>query len=327
MNKRILAVVLVLVLMLSMATTSFAAQPSTITTFGGLVEITNVTSEGDPYDDPNYSMDKIEATLGGFTDDARAWENSSLYFADAPVTVTLKKSEDYGIQWYKYYYEGTVEPKATLNKYKTKVYDEDIGEYVEAKASHGTIKLDKPGVYYIYLYTGSPASDDWDTAINLVVGEGTTPATPTTPAQPKPNATPTASTVLVNSISTSFEAYTIEGNNYFKLRDLAQVVNNTEKNFEVEWDGAKNAINLISNAPYTPAGGELAKGDSTSKQAIPTTSTIYKDGVEVKLTAYTIGGNNFFKLRDVAEAFNIGVTWDNATKTVGIDTSIGYVAE
>jgi len=40
---------------------------------------------------------------------------------------------------------------------------------------------------------------------------------------------------------------------------LAQAVNNTEKNFEVTWDAANNAINLISNKPYTPSGGELAK--------------------------------------------------------------------
>lgn len=37
-----------------------------------------------------------------------------------------------------------------------------------------------------------------------------------------------------------------------------------------------------------------------------------------------IGGNNFFKLRDLCKAFNIGVTWDGATKTLGIDTALPY---
>lgn len=175
------------------------------------------------------------------------------------------------------------------------------------------------------------AALDMEASIYIVVEGATTPtpapATATAPAPAPAKATPTASTVLVNNLPTEFEAYTIGGNNYFKLRDLAQVVNNTEKNFEVEWDGAKNAINLISNTAYTPAGGELAKGDNTDKQATLSTSTIYKDGVEVTLTAYTIGGNNFFKLRDIAEAFDIGVTWDGSTSTVGIDTSIGYTVE
>jgi len=131
--------------------------------------------------------------------------------------------------------------------------------------------------------------------------------------------------VLVNGKIVEFEAYNINGYNYFKLRDLAQAVNNTEKNFEVTWDAANNAINLISNKPYTPSGGELAKGDGKAKVAIPTTSKIYKDGREIFLTAYNINGNNYFKLRDVAKTFDIGVTWDGATNTIGIDTSISYV--
>lgn len=138
---------------------------------------------------------------------------------------------------------------------------------------------------------------------------------------------PTSSKVLVNGKAVTFEAYTINGNNYFKLRDFAQAVNKTEKNFEVKWDSKNNAINLISNKPYTPVGGELAKGDGKAKVANPTTSKIYKDGKEISLTAYTINGNNYFKLRDIAKAFNIGVTWDGTTNTIGIDTSIGYVEE
>ena len=132
---------------------------------------------------------------------------------------------------------------------------------------------------------------------------------------------------MVNGKAVEFEAYNINGNNYFKLRDFAQAVNNTEKNFEVAWDGANNAINLISNKPYTPVGGELAKGDGKAKAATPTASKIYKDSGEISLTAYNINGNNYFKLRDIAKVFDIGVTWDGVTKTISIDTSISYVEE
>lgn len=51
-------------------------------------------------------------------------------------------------------------------------------------------------------------------------------------------------------------------------------------------------------------------------------SEIYKDGQKVNIKAYTIDGNNFFKLRDLASAFDIAVTWDDATSTIGIDTSL-----
>lgn len=140
-------------------------------------------------------------------------------------------------------------------------------------------------------------------------------------------AQPTASKVLVNGTETSFEAYMIDGNNYFKLRDLAKVVSGTEKQFEVTWDGDKKAINLISNKAYTPVGGEMASGDGAEKTPVLNTSKIYKDGQEITLKAYTINENNFFKLRDIAKAFDIGITWDSETSTVGIDTSIGYVEE
>lgn len=138
---------------------------------------------------------------------------------------------------------------------------------------------------------------------------------------------PTNAKVLVNGMAVSFEAYSIAGNNYFKLRDIAKVVSGTQKQFAVSWDNGKKAINLISSSPYTPIGGELAVGDGTSKPAILNTSAIYKDGMIVQLTAYTIGGNNFFKLRDLAQTFDIGVTWDDATRTVGIDTSVSYLTE
>ncbi len=139
-------------------------------------------------------------------------------------------------------------------------------------------------------------------------------------------ATPTASKVIVNGNVISFDAYTIENSNYFKLRDLAKVVSGSGKQFEVTWDGSKNAINLVSSRAYTVVGGELNKGDGLAKSATLSTSKIYKDGSAVNLTAYTINSNNFFKLRDVAQLFDIGVTWDAASSTVGIDTSISYAA-
>ena len=145
-------------------------------------------------------------------------------------------------------------------------------------------------------------------------------ASPTPPL----TATPTASKVLVNGTKISFDAYNIQSNNYFKLRDLAKVLSGSEKQFEVTWDGAKNAINLIRGKSYTVSGGELAAGDGKAKTPTLSTSKIYIDGTEVQLTAYNINGNNYFKLRDVMQKFNVGVGWDGATSTITIDTKIDY---
>lgn len=62
-------------------------------------------------------------------------------------------------------------------------------------------------------------------------------------------ALPTSSKVLVNGSEKAFDAYSIEGNNYFKLRDLAFVLNGTGKQFEVTWDSGKGAINILLKRP------------------------------------------------------------------------------
>jgi hypothetical protein len=136
--------------------------------------------------------------------------------------------------------------------------------------------------------------------------------------------TPTASTVYVNGAEKNFEAYLIDGSNYFKLRDLATVLNGTGKQFEVGYDPATQAITLTSGKPYAPVGGEMTQGDGKEKIATPTASKIYLDGKELSLTVYLINGNNFFKLRDLMKALDVGVTYDNTTRNIGIDTSIPY---
>ena len=125
----------------------------------------------------------------------------------------------------------------------------------------------------------------------------------------------------------SFDTYNINDNNYFKLRDLAQTLRGTEKQFEVTWDGERNAINLISGAPYTTAGGEMVPGDGAGKTARPNASAIYLDGNPVTLGAYTINDNNYFKLRDIGKLFDFDVSWDGVNRIITIDTSRGYTED
>lgn len=137
-------------------------------------------------------------------------------------------------------------------------------------------------------------------------------------------AAPNTSKVLVNGANTAFDAYTINQNNYFKLRDLAMALNGTAKQFDVAWDGARNAITLTTGKAYYPVGGELAPGDGTAKTANPGQSALYLDGRQLYLTAYTINQNNYFKLRDVMEQLNVYVGWDGPTSTITLDTAKGY---
>lgn len=145
---------------------------------------------------------------------------------------------------------------------------------------------------------------------------------PKTPAPRNATAAPSPMNLLVNGQSVSVEAYAINGNNYIKVRDMAYFLNGTRKNFGVTWNGAKGAVELKSNTPYATVAGDMSKGDGAAKPAGRSTSAIYVDGLQRKLTAYAIGGNNFFKLRDVMKVFDVYVGYENGTVTV--DTSKGY---
>jgi hypothetical protein len=136
----------------------------------------------------------------------------------------------------------------------------------------------------------------------------------------------TSSTVIINGRYQAFEAYNINDNNYFKLRDLAFMLDGSEKSFDVGWDSVANAISLKSGQRYTTVGGELTVKGSGSKNATPTDSRITLDGKGVTFMAYNIEGNNYFKLRDIGEAFNFAVEWDGARDTIIIDTSKAYAA-
>jgi len=147
------------------------------------------------------------------------------------------------------------------------------------------------------------------------------------PAVAAVTAKPTSAAVYINGQSVAFDAYNIQNNNYFKLRDLAIQLSGTGKQFEVTWDGARNAINLLSGQSYTSVGGEMTGKGTGDVAAQTTTAKIYIDGKEVSLTAYNIGNNNYFKLRDIAQAFDFGVTWDGAKQSIVIDTNTGYTPE
>jgi hypothetical protein len=168
----------------------------------------------------------------------------------------------------------------------------------------------------------------------LVVGNP-----PEANTDPTRSAKPTASTVLVDGKSVSFDAYNIDGNNYFKLRDIAYVLNGTAKQFEVGWDVQSKSITLIRGAAYTPAGGEMQGKGGGEMPATPTSSLVWIDESKASdtdtpihaptamRTAYTIEGNNYFKLRELAQEFDFGVDWDGAKNTIVIDTGKGYTPE
>lgn len=63
---------------------------------------------------------------------------------------------------------------------------------------------------------------------------------------------------------------------------------------------------------------------ATSITATLSSQPIYVDGQRVSMTAYSIGGNNYVKLRDIGRAVDFGVTYDAVTNSVYIDSTQPY---
>lgn len=132
----------------------------------------------------------------------------------------------------------------------------------------------------------------------------------------------------LNGKSVELEAYNIGGNNFFKLRDLATIFNDTDKKFNVEWNKNANSIEIVGGKNYDKQGNELVIGKNLGKEnANKTNSKVIYNGKELNLVAYNIKGNNYFKLRDIAEKLNVFTGYNSNTKTIALDTNKAYVKE
>lgn len=118
--------------------------------------------------------------------------------------------------------------------------------------------------------------------------------------------------------------YNINNYNYFKLRDIAALCMGTDKEFSVGYDSASGTITLTTGGSYKLTANDLKPGNGENKTTTASQATIIIDGKKVALTAYNIDGYTYYQLRELCKALDIGVTWDAATSTMGIDTTKGY---
>lgn len=106
------------------------------------------------------------------------------------------------------------------------------------------------------------------------------------------------------------EGYTISGRTYYKLRDVAELLRNTESKFSVEWDESAESILINRGEEYISNGSELKPGDRQTKKSRVVDSLIRRNnGVFEKWMGYSINGYSYFPIRDLGNKLGFEVEW------------------
>lgn len=147
----------------------------------------------------------------------------------------------------------------------------------------------------------------------MLVSAGAVADVPATPTRTK------GQSVYVDTTRVYPTGYNIKDNNYFRLRDIGQLVG-----FGVDWDETTRTVVITSDRTTPVLTGllDMAQTGSTAKLS-PQRITV--DGEEVSLNSYLIRGNNYVKLRDIAKEIHFGVEYDMASKKVTIDPDGVYI--
>ena len=133
-----------------------------------------------------------------------------------------------------------------------------------------------------------------------------------------------AQKLKVDGTEYTCEKYNINGNNFFKLRDLAALLNGTGSQFDVEWDAGAGLVSITSQHAYAwehRDGHELEQRGDFSGEAVRSAQTIEIDGAERSdLTVWNIGGSNFFMLRELGRAIGFVVDYEPASNTAIVES-------
>ena len=131
---------------------------------------------------------------------------------------------------------------------------------------------------------------------------------------------PATMTVMLDGKQVKPVGYNINGNNYYKLRDIALILNGTTAQFGVSWDKSTRSMNLTPGSSYEAVGGELGAIPTKNATAQTCNETVLINGIKASLTAYNVDGYNYFKLVDLGDALGFDVGYESQTRTVVITT-------
>lgn len=138
-------------------------------------------------------------------------------------------------------------------------------------------------------------------------------------------ASKTSQSMSLDGKAVDANAYLIEDNNYFKLRDIAALLKDTEAKFNVYYDDQANSVVIENNKTYEVQETDLVAINVQKATALTSLQKIILDGQVLDLTVYSINDNNYFKLRDLAKALNFGVDYNADKEEIVVLSNEDYI--
>lgn len=136
----------------------------------------------------------------------------------------------------------------------------------------------------------------------------------------KIEATPTMTDILLDDEFYTAGVYNIEGNNYFQLRDVAQILSEGSSKFDIGWDQNRKMIQIIPNRKYSF--NYVTYGHMKNKPNNITTNEtkLLKDNKIFTMKSYIIDNATYFQLRELSTILGIEVGFDAKENKVTVKT-------
>lgn len=127
---------------------------------------------------------------------------------------------------------------------------------------------------------------------------------------------PHTASVTMDGQTLELQAYLVNGNNYVRLRDYANILNGTAAQFSLEYDAASSSVVVQTGKAYRPGGSEgLAVGTEPVFTKLRTPSLLV-DNASFAINSYLIDDLNYMKIRDLAAAVGCGIDYNAQTGQV-----------
>ena len=126
--------------------------------------------------------------------------------------------------------------------------------------------------------------------------------------------------IVLDGKDTGVKGYNIEDNNYFKLRDVAALLDGKDAEFNVSYDEDRCAVMINSKSDYKKSKDDLIPLKDSNSEIKLSNHNVFVNGVRHSFTVYTIDGYNYFKLRELGQTIGFNVDFDEENNNITIDS-------